>query len=159
MAAAPSSLGTQIQEDLPCQHTFCQDCLQHLTERETTFKCPVCRQAVRKPPKGVQDLPNNILVTSLQTRIQQEFTESKNLCFLHESEEIKLYCEECDVPVCNECLDQKHSDHRTISLKKAAEERKAPVQALLDEGRNNLVTYRTYMTSLTEKEKTLKEQI
>ncbi|XP_066269863.1 tripartite motif-containing protein 3-like [Branchiostoma lanceolatum] len=178
--AVPSSLGEQIREELtcsiclgpftrpkvlPCQHTFCQDCLQKLTEGETTFfKCPVCRQWVRKPPKGVQDLPNNRLVSSLQTRIRRQATalkkkeESKDLCVLHLSEEIKLYCQQCDVPVCNECLDQKHSDHRTISLKKAVQERKTPVQALIDEGRNNLVTYCTFVKSLRDKEKTLKEQ-
>ncbi|XP_078666701.1 tripartite motif-containing protein 3-like [Branchiostoma floridae x Branchiostoma belcheri] len=177
MAAASSSLGTQIQEDLtcsiclglfsrpkvlPCQHTFCQDCLQHLTVGQTTFQCPVCRKQVRKPPEGIQAFPNNLLVTSLQTRIQEDDMKKvelkKDLCPLHPSEEIKLYCEECDVPVCNECLDNKHSSHSTISLKKAAEERKASVQVLIDEGRNNVATYHAFIESLTDKEKTLKEQ-
>ncbi|KAI8500573.1 hypothetical protein Bbelb_213910 [Branchiostoma belcheri] len=177
MAAASSSLGTQIQEDLtcsiclglftrpkvlPCQHTFCQDCLQHLTVGQTTFQCPVCRKQVRKPPQGVQAFPNNLLVTSLQTRIQEDDMKKvelkKDLCPLHPSEEIKLYCQECNVPVCNECLDNKHSSHSTISLKKAAEERKASVQVLIDEGRNNVATYHAFIKSLTDKEKTLKEQ-
>ncbi|XP_035671197.1 tripartite motif-containing protein 3-like [Branchiostoma floridae] len=173
MAAAPSSLGKQIQEELtcsiclglftrpkvlPCQHTFCQGCLQHLSEGETTFQCPICRQQVRKPPQGVKELPNNLLATSLQTKIQQQATESRDFCFLHQSEEIKLYCQECDVPVCNECLDQKHGNHPTVSLKKATQERKATVQLLIDEGRNKLATYDAFIKSLTEKEKTLKEQ-
>eukprot|EP00058_Branchiostoma_floridae_P007198 XP_002592686.1 hypothetical protein BRAFLDRAFT_67125 [Branchiostoma floridae] len=183
MAARPVatlSLGEQIHEELtcsiclelfnkpkvlPCQHTFCQGCLQQLTLNKTTlFQCPVCSQWARKPCQGVKALPDNILVTTLQMRVQHQATpvkrkrESKDRCVLHQSEEIKLYCQQCDVPVCNECLDQNHSDHCTVSLKKAAQERKAPVQALVDEGKNNLARSCTFVKSLRDKERGLKEQ-
>ncbi|XP_078575647.1 uncharacterized protein LOC144861547 [Branchiostoma floridae x Branchiostoma japonicum] len=81
MAAAPSSLGTQFHEELtcsiclelftrpkvlPCQHTFCQDCLQDHAGRGGAFQCPNCRQQVRMPHKGVAGLPDNHLVTCLK---------------------------------------------------------------------------------------------
>ncbi|XP_066295381.1 tripartite motif-containing protein 3-like [Branchiostoma lanceolatum] len=88
MAAAPSSLGEQIREELscsiclelftkpkmlPCQHTFCQGCLvDHVgnSKKVWVFKCPNCRRQVRVPPKGIAGLPDNYLVTSLCERLK-----------------------------------------------------------------------------------------
>ncbi|XP_019642208.1 PREDICTED: tripartite motif-containing protein 3-like [Branchiostoma belcheri] len=183
MAAAPLSLGTQIREELscsiclelftrpkvlPCQHTFCQDCLQDHAGRGGTFQCPNCRRQVRLPPQGVAGLPDNHLVTSLCERLQNQATlsgetrqqpQSGNRCSFHPSEEVRLYCKQCNMPVCNECLDEIHSGHRTIlTLKKASEERKAPVQALIVEGRTILETYCTSLRRLREREKALDEK-
>ncbi|XP_019628651.1 PREDICTED: tripartite motif-containing protein 2-like [Branchiostoma belcheri] len=179
MAAASSSLGTQFREELscgiclelfttpkvlPCQHTFCQDCLEGHAGWEETFQCPNCRWHVILPPEGVAGLPDNHLVTSLCERLQNQATlseetrESGNRCSFHPSEEVKLYCKQCNMPVCNECLDEIHSNHRTITLKKASEERRAPVQALIVEGRTILETYCTSLRSLRDREKALDEK-
>ncbi|CAH1249856.1 TRIM3 [Branchiostoma lanceolatum] len=122
MATAPSTLGTRIREELscsiclelftrpkvlPCQHTFCQDCLQDHAGRGGTFQCPICRWQVRLPPQGVAGLPDNHLVTSLCERLQNQATlsgetreqpQSGNGCSFHPSEEVKLYCD-ADVPI------------------------------------------------------------
>ncbi|XP_078575614.1 tripartite motif-containing protein 2-like [Branchiostoma floridae x Branchiostoma japonicum] len=182
MAAAPSSLGDQICEELscsiclelftrpkvlPCQHTFCQDCLQDHAGKGGAFQCPNCRLKFKLPPQGVAGLPNNHLVTSLCERLQnqaslsgetREQPQSGNWCSFHPSEEVKLYCKQCNVPVCNECLDEMHSDHETISLKKALRERKAPIEVLITEGRKILEVYCGFLKSLREKEKTSDEQ-
>eukprot|EP00058_Branchiostoma_floridae_P005902 XP_002591390.1 hypothetical protein BRAFLDRAFT_86897 [Branchiostoma floridae] len=182
MAAAPSSLGAQFHEELtcsiclelftrpkvlPCQHTFCQDCLQDHAGRGGAFQCPNCRQEGRLPPQGVAGLPDNHLVTSLCERLQNQATlsvetreqpQSGNRCCFHLSEVLRLYCNRCNVPVCNECLDEMHNDHNTITLKKAARERKAPVQELINEGRDILEVYCGLLKSLREKEKTLDEE-
>eukprot|EP00058_Branchiostoma_floridae_P005894 XP_002591382.1 hypothetical protein BRAFLDRAFT_86889 [Branchiostoma floridae] len=179
MAAAPSSLGEQISEELacsiclelftrpkvlPCQHTFCRDCLQDHAGKKKHLKCPNCRQQVRLPPQGVAGLQDNHLVTSLCERLQNQATlsgetreqpQSGNRCSFHPSEDVKVYCKQCNVPVCNECLDEAHSDHRTITLKKASQERKAPVQALIADGRNILETYCGFLRRLRENEKSL----
>ncbi|KAI8500991.1 hypothetical protein Bbelb_210860 [Branchiostoma belcheri] len=85
MAAAPSSLGTQIREELscsiclelftrpkvlPCQHTFCQDCLQDHAGRRGTFQCPICRRQVRLPLLRVAGLPDNLMAASMCERFQ-----------------------------------------------------------------------------------------
>ncbi|XP_078575616.1 uncharacterized protein LOC144861533 [Branchiostoma floridae x Branchiostoma japonicum] len=180
MAAAPSSLGEQFHEELtcsiclelftrpkvlPCQHTFCQDCLQDHAGRGGAFQCPNCRQQVRMPRKGVAGLPDSHIVASLCERLQNQArmleepqSGVQNRCSFHPSEEVKLYCNQCNVPVCNECLDEIHTDHGTMSLKKALEERRAPVQDLITEGRNILDRYCSFLKSLREKEKTLDEQ-
>ncbi|XP_066305353.1 tripartite motif-containing protein 3-like [Branchiostoma lanceolatum] len=182
MAAAPSSLGTQIREELscsicldlltrpkvlPCQHTFCQDCLQDLASRRLPLQCPNCRQQVWLPPQGVAGLPDNRLVTSLCERLQGQATlseetweqpQSGNRCSFHPSEKIKLYCKQCQVPLCVDCIAESHEGHPTMSITKASQERRSTVQVLINEGRNILETYLSFLRGLRQKEKSLNEQ-
>ncbi|XP_066300817.1 uncharacterized protein [Branchiostoma lanceolatum] len=182
MAAAPLSLGAQIGEELscsiclelftrpkvlPCQHTFCQDCLQDHASRRVPLQCPNCRQQVRLPPQGVAGLPDNLMAANMCERLQNQATlsgetreqpQSGNRCSFHPSEEVKLYCKQCNVPVCTECCEEGHDGHTTTGIKKAAQERSLTVQALINEGRNILESYLSFLRSLRGEEKTLNEQ-
>ncbi|XP_035686045.1 tripartite motif-containing protein 3-like [Branchiostoma floridae] len=182
MAAATSSLGKEIQEELscsiclelftrpkmlPCQHTFCEDCLQDHVGVQIAFQCPTCELQVKVPSQGITGLPDNNLVTILCGRLRKQGAapaetrkqpQSGNRCSFHPTEELRLYCKQCQVPVCNECLDETHSDHSTITIKKASQEKRAPIQALINEGRNILETYRSSLQGINDTEKTLQEQ-
>eukprot|EP00058_Branchiostoma_floridae_P005568 XP_002591056.1 hypothetical protein BRAFLDRAFT_69390 [Branchiostoma floridae] len=183
MAAAPSSLGTHFREELscsvclelftrpkvlPCQHTFClSPCLENLAGRGGAFQCPVCRQQVRLPPQGVAGLPDNLMAANMCERLQNQATlsgetreqpQSGNRCSFHPSEEVKLYCKQCNMPVCTECCEESHDGHPTTGLKKAAQEKMSTVQALINEGRNILESYCSFIRGLREKEKNLNEQ-
>ncbi|XP_035687668.1 E3 ubiquitin-protein ligase TRIM71-like [Branchiostoma floridae] len=179
MAGTSSSLGEQIREELsciiclelftrpkvlPCQHTFCQECLQQLAGKKKTLECPTCRLQVRLPSKGVIGLPASCIVANMCERLknQTEGTRdqppSGNRCSLHPFEVLKVYCTECQVPVCVQCLEGTHDDHRTTTMKKAAKERRSTVQALISEGRNILESYCSFIRDLRDKEKTLNEQ-
>ncbi|XP_078581134.1 E3 ubiquitin-protein ligase TRIM32-like [Branchiostoma floridae x Branchiostoma japonicum] len=185
MAAISQSLGEQIHEELscsiclelftkpkvlPCQHTFCQDCLKDHVEVRTPLECPNCRQSFSLPPRGVTALPDNHLVASLCGRIvQQSFSAadkpkfrepstSSDQCNFHPGEQLSLYCEECCVPLCVTCLDEAHRGHSTMSLKMAAQERRKSVQTLVVEGRDVVETYCSLLRDLRDKEKFLTEQ-
>ncbi|XP_019636650.1 PREDICTED: tripartite motif-containing protein 3-like [Branchiostoma belcheri] len=182
MAAAPTSLGTHFKEELscsiclelfirpkmlPCQHTFCQDCLQDHAGRGGTFQCPICRRQVRLPPQGVAGLPDNYLVTSLCERLQNQATlseetreqpQSANRCSSHPSEVLKQFCKQCQIPICEQCFEETHDDHLTTTIKKAAQERSSTVQALINEGRNIVESYLSFLRSLREEERTLNEK-
>ncbi|XP_066283744.1 tripartite motif-containing protein 2-like [Branchiostoma lanceolatum] len=182
MAAVSSNLGEQIRDELscsiclelftrpkvlPCQHTFCQDCLQELARKDETFQCPNCRLQVSLPSEGVEGFPDSCFMANMCERLQNKATLtektseqplSENRCSLHPSEELKVYCKQCQIPVCEQCLEGAHDDHRITTIKKAAQERRFTVQALIDEGRNILESYCNFIRDLREKEKTLNEQ-
>ncbi|XP_019642614.1 PREDICTED: tripartite motif-containing protein 3-like [Branchiostoma belcheri] len=183
MAAMSQSLGEQIHEELscsiclelftrpkvlPCQHTFCQDCLQDHVEVRTPLECPNCRQPFSLPPGGVPALPDNHLVASLCGRIiKQSFPSSidkkrqptsSEQCSFHPGEQLSLYCEECTVQLCMTCLDEAHRGHSTMSLKRASQERRASVQTLIGEGRDVIETYCGLLRDLRDKEKFLTDQ-
>ncbi|KAI8503950.1 hypothetical protein Bbelb_180180 [Branchiostoma belcheri] len=180
MAAAPWSFGKQIREELscsiclelftrpkvlPCQHTFCQDCLEAHAREEGAFECPKCRQKITLPGQGVAGLPDNSMAASMCETFQQQATlstkeqpQSGEKCSLHPCEEVKLYCKQCQAPVCVLCLEEIHNDHRTTTMKKAAQERSSTVQALINEGRNILEGYHSFIRGLGETEKTLNKK-
>ncbi|XP_035659866.1 tripartite motif-containing protein 3-like [Branchiostoma floridae] len=147
---------------LPCQHTFCQDCQRDHAEVRVPFQCPNCRLEVSLPPDGVAGFPDNHLVTSLCEKLQHtESTEqpkSEKRCGIHISNTLKLYCTQCQKPVCELCLEETHNNHRTTTVNQAAQEKRSTVQALITEGRHILESYCSFIRSLREKEKTLNEQ-
>ncbi|XP_078615176.1 uncharacterized protein LOC144884111 [Branchiostoma floridae x Branchiostoma japonicum] len=182
MASAPSSLRTQLMEELtcsiclelftrpkelPCGHTFCQDCLKDLAEVQVPLQCPCCRRQVRLPPQGVAGLLDSHIIANMCERLRQQTSlsgetrkqpQSGNRCSSHPSEEFKVYCKQCRIPVCDQCLEEAHDDHRTTTIKKAAQERSLTVQALINEGRSILESYLSFLRSLREEEKMLNEK-
>ncbi|XP_078600423.1 uncharacterized protein LOC144875360 [Branchiostoma floridae x Branchiostoma japonicum] len=183
MAAALSSLGEQIKEELtcgmckniftqpkvlPCQHTFCQDCLKHHAGGGGTFPCPECQREVSVPPQGVDSLPDNNLVASLclhvrnqqqqPPTVQEAKGQSGIKCSFHPSEELRLFCKPCKVPICLECLEDAHDGHVTTTLKKAVQERTVTVKAIVTTTRELLDARFTLLHTLRHGEKTLHDQ-
>ncbi|XP_078660708.1 tripartite motif-containing protein 2-like [Branchiostoma floridae x Branchiostoma belcheri] len=183
MAAAPSSLGSHFKEELscsiclelftrpkvlPCGHIFCQDCLQDLASRKLPLLCPICRRQVRPPAQGFAGLPDSHIIASLCERLQQQATlseetreqqpQSANRCSSHPSEVLKQFCKQCQIPICEQCFEEAHDNHLTTTIKKAAQERSSTVQALINDGRNIMESYFSFLRSLREEEKTLNEK-
>eukprot|EP00058_Branchiostoma_floridae_P002193 XP_002587681.1 hypothetical protein BRAFLDRAFT_92727 [Branchiostoma floridae] len=113
--AAPLSLEEQFKEDLscsicldlfdrpkvlPCQHTFCHDCLIDHAARRGIFKCPNCRLRVQLPRNGVAGLPDNYLVTSLCERFEQspQFEGRKERSLSGDTPNFQ-HVPECNIPV------------------------------------------------------------
>eukprot|EP00058_Branchiostoma_floridae_P018628 XP_002604117.1 hypothetical protein BRAFLDRAFT_71595 [Branchiostoma floridae] len=95
--------------------------------------------------------------TSLSGETKEQ-PQSGNSCSLHPSEVLELYCRHCLIPICKPCLEEAHDDHRTTTIKKAAQERSSTVQALINEGRHIAESYLSFLRSLREEEKTLNEK-
>ena len=57
---------------LPCQHSFCRECLEQSvgsSADKSTLFCPVCRKKVKISRNGVQNLPVHFLVNSLKETV------------------------------------------------------------------------------------------
>ncbi|XP_078581858.1 E3 ubiquitin-protein ligase TRIM71-like [Branchiostoma floridae x Branchiostoma japonicum] len=87
-----------------------------------------------------------------------EQPQSGNKCSFHPSEEVKLYCKQCNVPLCSECCEEGHDGHPTTGLRKAAQERCSTIQALINEGKNIMDSYLTFLRNLGAEEKALNEK-
>ena len=83
------------------------------------------------------DPPRNLALKNLceafiQERHQRASTGSEVLCSLHDDEKFKLFCLECQQPVCLVCRhSEKHSDHSFRPIDEAALDHKEEVQKLL----------------------------
>ncbi|XP_035660503.1 E3 ubiquitin-protein ligase TRIM63-like [Branchiostoma floridae] len=181
MATAPPSLQAKFEEELscsiclelftrpkmlPCQHTFCQDCLKDHAGRGGTFQCPKlnCCQQINLPNMGVADFPSNTTVANLCDTLRKRTTRKnedhvhKVKCTSHPSEDINLYCIQCQVPVCTKCLGEGHKGHSTTNLEAASQERKVSAKMLITEARKIMETYNKYLQDLRNKETALNTQ-
>ncbi|XP_019621087.1 PREDICTED: tripartite motif-containing protein 2-like [Branchiostoma belcheri] len=162
---------------LPCLHTFCQDCLEERAKEDTTFNCPVCDTRTELTLEGVEQLPENTAILDLCDRIhnqevmpqlvldsdEEEESEEEErklymFCQTHSKEKQQLYCMQCKVPSCTECLDEIHAGHRMMSLKRALDDRKVSVATFLNRGKDLMENYCSYIQGLRETEKNLHEQ-
>ena len=56
----------------------------------------------------------------------------------HEKEELKFFCKNCDVAICNLCVATIHDGHAKIVLEEAASERKIQVKSAIETQKKNI---------------------
>ena len=56
----------------------------------------------------------------------------------HEKEELKFFCKNCDVAICNLCVATIHDGHAKIVLEEAASERKIQVKSVIETQKKNI---------------------
>lgn len=62
---------------LPCQHSFCFECISGIAKNNingTTIVCPTCRVPARLGKGGINELPTNFLINSLLDAVLNEET-------------------------------------------------------------------------------------
>ena len=68
----------------------------------------------------------------------------------HEKREIELFCNICEVAICNSCALTNHDGHEKIPLKQAANERKLRIKSAIESQRKRAQTKRSKITKLDE---------
>ncbi|XP_070571168.1 tripartite motif-containing protein 2-like [Ptychodera flava] len=126
MAAAASSVGKvldQIGEDflscvicferytnpkvLPCLHTYCEQCLLTLVEKQGVLNCPTCKTSCPLPHGGVQALKSNFFIAGLiedfQARAKGDEKPAAKCDSCQESDAV-MRCVECAQHLCQPCV-------------------------------------------------------
>ena len=107
---------------LPCGHSYCgppRTCLNSMQSGDNKMTCAICRsnffQRVSdiKPLYGIRDHFGR------SWPFESENRSSKILsCQKHSEMECKLWCLECDINVCEQCIEQNHDGHPVRNLRK-----------------------------------------
>eukprot|EP01103_Thecamoeba_quadrilineata_P018902 TRINITY_DN7448_c0_g1_i1.p1 TRINITY_DN7448_c0_g1~~TRINITY_DN7448_c0_g1_i1.p1 ORF type:complete len:385 (+),score=78.34 TRINITY_DN7448_c0_g1_i1:40-1155(+) len=133
---------------LECLHTFCSDCLKAVRHSMNgEIPCPLCRR-VTQVPHGVDSLPPNFLaVNLLETLAKHDPTHkptkysssSKSnwqeplYCSEHATEEFRLYCGDCEKPICRDCALVEHRTHNYVFLQQHAQRSRERVRQSLEQ--------------------------
>ena len=68
----------------------------------------------------------------------------------HENEEIKYFCKNCEMTVCQTCVTQSHSGHALGHIKEEAERQKIKMKSMIETQRRNLQAKLTAVSKLDE---------
>ncbi|CAF1086530.1 unnamed protein product [Rotaria magnacalcarata] len=101
---------------LPCSHTVCRQCLEHIVNsqpRSDAIKCPICREHILLPRGGVTSFPPSFLVNQLLDLMVSQRRDVIPKCDSHTNEEL-LFCETCDKIFCQLCDQHQISAEHTV---------------------------------------------
>jgi len=110
------SICTEVFTDprvLPCIHTFCLQCLLNYGKNKQPWgrmACPLCRKEFTIPDDGLAGTQKNFFMEKL-LRVRKLSAGQEAVCEEHQSEEIKVFCQECKVAVCVKCFFKSHKTH------------------------------------------------
>lgn len=91
---------------LPCQHTYCKDCISHLPveldDEIHTVKCPSCRESIQLGDQGASDLPAAFQINQFLEIDELLRKNVPQVCSEHNKLK-ELYCETCEELICIKC--------------------------------------------------------
>ena len=77
----------------------------------------------------------------------------------HEKEELKFFCNDCEVAICNTCVVTLHEGHAKIILEEAANERKLQVKSVIESQKQKVQQKRNKITKLDETSAQIQERV
>ena len=117
---------------LPCLHSFCYNCLAHFpiqVEGDKHFiNCPVCRQTIQQPKKGVSGFQSAFLINNfleLHQVLEKVSGSQQNNCENCHNEQATGYCNQCSVLLCKTCIEMhnkwgKFTSHQILQVEDVA---------------------------------------
>ena len=128
---------------LPCSHTFCHSCLQQM-QSINNKRCPVFRSSWEG--QSVDKLPFIRQLVELSEKPKTEIkSEHKNICAVHNADQI-LWCKDCKVSICNQCLIEKHKSCDWILIAARVTELVSNLQESVTSTRKKLIEKFTDIT-------------
>lgn len=114
----------RVPKMLPCQHSFCLECLEQYIEKKLDnqqIPCPVCREPYCLPGEGIIAIPDNVLAKEFVTPDGADSMPAMgevNRCDDHPDYECIFVCQTCKVGVCSKCIiastlqESRHGKHQ-----------------------------------------------
>ena len=108
------SYDAHVPKILPCEHTFCLDCLNNLSvsvEKMDEVECPICRNKHAAPSRG---FTTNRTALDIIDEMEKGASAppTKLRCSDHNDDECVLVCINCVTGLCLKCVKQKtHQGH------------------------------------------------
>ncbi|CAG5127588.1 unnamed protein product [Candidula unifasciata] len=135
---------TSLPRMLPCHHSFCQSCINHLFDLAKEHKhslqstirglsysvppgavsvaCPTCRATFIATSETIKRLSTDHRVVQLMDFVHHTDHCTVTFCSRHNLQPLNFFCEPCLLPLCRDCteLDHKEDDgHLVIDLEDA----------------------------------------
>ncbi|XP_068759536.1 tripartite motif-containing protein 2-like [Montipora capricornis] len=125
---------------LSCQHSYCRKCLEKLARglRRDDYEvtCPECRKSTKVPGGDINSLPSNFLINNLLSlHDDNEPGKTDEACAKHDGETLKLFCQNCEEPICRDCTIIDHVGHRYSFIKDLFVAEKEKTLELVQESR------------------------
>ena len=135
---------------LPCVHSYCRDCIDHLPVEldngRHLVRCPSCRKATQLSERGAAALPVNFHINNLLDidELLKKSSQQLRTCHAHNNRPKDIYCDTCEELVCLKCVSESHSNHEYdraeylfTKHKKQIEACLEPMQKRIDRGETN----------------------
>uniref|UniRef100_A0A1X7U560 RING-type domain-containing protein n=1 Tax=Amphimedon queenslandica TaxID=400682 RepID=A0A1X7U560_AMPQE len=151
---------------LPCQHSYCERCLEELLLLEPdghsyVLACPSCRFPVSLASDGILGLP------TIEPRgggggggKEERRTSSSSIgpvCSRHDKV-IQLYCETCLSTVCQSCAVEDHGNHLYYQINRSQSKHREEVRGGLKDIENKRNQYRSSLSKVREREEEVKRR-
>ncbi|XP_070546617.1 E3 ubiquitin-protein ligase TRIM56-like [Ptychodera flava] len=122
---------------LPCNHSFCEQCLTKLVEKESKLDCPICNTSCQLPSGGVPRLKADFFINSLvelySTKHSLDGEAHQVLCNGCEENEAATWCVDCSLYFCKSCIKPHNVIKRDHSVKTLQERRESKPSMLLQQ--------------------------
>jgi DNA-binding beta-propeller fold protein YncE len=158
--------GTMSCKVLPCQHVYCEDCLEkHVLEQEDdtyVVGCPYCHFPVVLADDRLAGLPTiQASATPVDSKQQtsKPSTALKPLTCTKHSRKLQLYCQTCLGIICNQCAIDEHQEHQYHTITNShLNKYRQEMSKLLDDMANDAKNVEDKLIGLDRREREIKEQ-